>query len=461
MRYPSRPYLTIRRGDGGDPRIAALVWGWSNTGTNLVWELELRVRGQAAINVTIDLTAQLGGWAIITYQMNDPHVNGIAGTDDFISFQGTVAANRKWWGENADPALGNVLDHIAVRAPNALTNAQFAPRVSTLGISFEHLLDPSPLMALAKGGYLRGLEMRGDQARPATVLISQVGTSGPQASNALIALMINATLDSQTPIVSVDFNQTGGVGDWTVFRDALNTSITGHTGGAVTSWPLALQETADLTLAGILSKAMNEIMADIWYSPRTGLYNAQLFQVNQPTHGARLIYDDLNEDRIEVVGGVGLENVYTAIYLDCWNGSRSVSIDNTTRGSRTWDGSRQPTLEAIADQVQAIYGRRVLRRSMQYIRDPAALWDVCVRMWALLRDMRPVCRFDVDPAWGLEREQSEVFETDASLNAVMPFPVRGYTTWGAKSWQINAIEIEPRGGCWVTATWNDPFASRT
>jgi hypothetical protein len=459
MRYPARPYLAIRAGDGGDNRQVALVWGWSNTNTNLLWELRIKVMGQIPmVTRTVDLRAQAPGWAIISVSIPDNELGGIAGADDFISFMGATIANRRWWGENTDPGDTNI-DHIAVRAPNAATTAAFAPRIATLGLSFESLVEPGPLSSLTKGGYLRGVEMRGDQMRPAEVIHSQ-STQSVAAGDAIIELMINATLDAKTPLLSGDFNAGSGVGSWVDLKTAMNNSIAGATGSVVTSWLIALVETRDLKLEEILSKAMNNMFCDIWYSPRQGKYQAQIFQANQASHGATLYYDDLAGDRIEVVGGMSADNVWTAIYVECWDGSRSVSIDNSTRGSRQFDGTAQVSREAEADAVQAIYGRRVKTISLEYVRDPAAAWDVCTRMWALLRDVRPICRFAVDPAWGIEREQSEVFETDASLDAVMPIPVRGASSWDGEAWQIRLIEIEPRGGCWITAQWNGPFPSR-
>ena len=49
------------------------------------------------------------------------------------------------------------------------------------------------------------------------------------------------------------------------------------------------------------------------------------------------------------------------------------------------------------------------------LRDPAAAWDTCVRMFDMLYEPRMHVRFSARPGWASSRDECDVFTMDDSI----------------------------------------------
>lgn len=420
--------------DGALDYVLALIWtdGSPDVRLGITWAAEVSSQTQ-------DFTTLVDGWNIIKMEMSDSAISNTIRTTGWA----------------VEPADGIYIQMISPTSSQSL-------RVYMFGVSWESL-PPGDILSTEDS------DTTDDRAEPPRLIYKgygpEEGTSATsEASNGIRQLMVAATRNADVPLTLSDFDgTTGGFGAWGVLESEMDANFADiETSAFITErWRLAFQDRRDDELGAWISRVQLAIGASIWYSPREDLYRARLRQVDADANGKILYRSDIRGDDL-TCAFTPMDDIRTATYVDFnpdENGRllSSVWVDNSTVGSRGYDGAADTTREGQADDRQRLYGRREHRVRTPYLNDAVSAWELCLRMFDLLSVERVEMSFVTGERFAQDIEPCYVFTTDATLDDIMRYPgfvspsSESEPSWANRKWWVTRVEETPYEGTVIRA----------
>lgn len=409
--------------NGGRCYVVALIY---YTGSN---DVEIGIHANAgstseytSYSVGVDITANT--YEIITHQVGS-------------TAYGNTVGDGGTWGANA-------ADYIFIRCASPADSNTGELRVHLLGLSDERRTSLRELISRGRDDltpryrlYFNGYGKDADTS-PADVLPN---------------LMIAGSARSVSPIQSSDFytDSSPAVGSFETWRDDLDASVLANTESGITYEISAIID-QQTEVGRIVASFAEDTFSHVWYSMRDGLWKVRMKDTGLTATGDPLLLDDITDLSRFTWWLTPQAEIVNAVYIDydydprVRRFRRSVLIDHSD--SIDWEGNVDTTREVAAYDSQDEFGRNERRIKSKLLRDPAAAWDTCVRMFDTLSEPRMHVSFPVDPGWAAGRDECDVFEMDASIDSICPYTAKE-TGGSAGSWSGRAF--------WITKISETPY----